>query len=145
MSMYGAFPVLIVNGKPVQQKARPVLDCSDDDRLTVQAERDVVDINKIVARLEKGQMSARLNGAEPFYGDVSDLDGLQDALIKVQDANDLFMKMDASIRERFDNDPVKMVEFLADKNNLNEAIELGMAVKPPEVITPPAPDPEPEQ
>lgn len=129
MSLYGPkFP------------ARPRVDCSKDVRLTKQADRDEADVHKIIAKYEKTGMISALNKAEPFYGDVSGYSGLQDAFIKVQEATDLFMDMSAEIRERFDNDPIKMVEFLENPDNLEEAISLGMVVKRPEpIVAPPAP------
>lgn len=105
--------------------------------MTSQAPAEDVDINKIVARIQKGQTVLASNG-EPFYGDVSDITGLQDALIKVQEANDLFMQYPAELREKFDNDPVKMVEFLENPENLDKAIEMGLA-NPKPVVTPPPP------
>lgn len=110
----------------------PTVDCSGEPPMTVQASRDEVDINRIVARIEKGLAVPVLAG-EPFYGDVSMLDGLQDALIKVQEADQLFMSYPADIRERFENDPVKFVEFMSDEKNTEEAIKLGLAIKRPEI------------
>lgn len=94
MSMIG------VNGKRYKGFPYPTVDCSDDfknGRMAVQADRDEVDINKIVKRIEQGHIP-EFKG-QPFYGDVSDLGGLQDAIIKVQEANDLFMAYPAELRE----------------------------------------------
>lgn len=119
------------SGLPVEAAARfNDLDCSLDPGLTTQADTDSVNINTIVRRMQKGQAIPTFAG-EPFYGDVSNFDGLQDALIKVQDANALFMSYPAELRERFDNDPVNFVEFMSDPKNTDEAIELGLAVKRP--------------
>lgn len=115
------------------------VDCSGDPSLTVQADAAEVDINRIVARMEKGKPVPVFNG-QAFFGDVSEFDGLQDALMKVQQADDLFMSYPAFLRERFDNDPVKFVEFLSDDKNLAEAQDLGLVVKRP---APPAPPPPP--
>lgn len=107
--------------------------------MTVQAPADEVDINKIMARISKG-LPVLTSDNEPFYGDVSEFDGLQDALIKVQEAEDLFMQYPAGLREKFDNDPVKFVDFMSDPANTDEAIKLGLALPRP-VISPPAPEP----
>lgn len=111
--------------------------------LTSQAMADEADINKIVARIQKGQIVLASNG-EPFYGDVSELGGLQDAIIKVQEAQDLFMQFPAELRSRFDNDPVKMIEFLEEPKNLDEAIKIGLAKPRPAPVAPvipPVPEP----
>lgn len=121
---------------------KPETDCSGDKRLTVQASTDEVDINKIVKRVIKGQGVPVFNG-KPFYGDVSELGGLQDSIIKVQKANDLFLAYPAHIREKFDNDPVKFVEYMSDSENMAEAIEIGLAEAPKDKKEPkPSPLPE---
>lgn len=114
-------------------------DFSKSPSLASQASADEVDINKIMARIQKGQTVLMPNG-QPFYGDVSELDGLQDAIMKVQDAEDLFMQYPAQTRERFENDPVKLVEFLQDEKNYDEALKLGL-VNPRPVVVPPVPEP----
>jgi len=115
------------------------VDYSKDKGLTVQSERESADINTIVKRYEKTGALPFSRAQEPFYGDVSEFTGLADALIKVQDANKLFMTFPAEIRERFENDPVKMVEFLSDQKNLDEAIKLGFVDARPEIE--PVPEP----
>lgn len=134
------------NGKIIRRLFRPVVDCSGDEVLTKQFGRDETDINKIIARFEKTGQLAAMNQGQPFYGDVSEFTGLHDAIIKVQEANDLFMAYPASVRERFDNDPVKFVEFFEDPANLDEAVKLGLALPrpveaaeaPPAPLAPPA-------
>lgn len=122
----------------------PGVDCSKDKGFTVQADRDDADINKVIARLERGASLARVNSREPFYGDVSEFSGLADSIRKVKDAEALFMGYDASLRERFDNDPVKMVDFLSDAANYDEALKLGLVLARPESqppVVPPASPP----
>lgn len=116
-------------------------DFSGDKGKTVQSEREEADINKIIARFEKSGSIARINSKEPFYGDVSMFDGLADAKMKIQEANELFMDYDAKVRERFDNDYVKFIEFLENPDNLDEAISLGIAQPRPEPPQPPVPEP----
>lgn len=125
--------------------AKPGVDCSKFPSLTVQADRAEADIDKILARFEKAGMISTLNKSEPFYGDVSEYSGLQDAMIMVQDANELFMGLSAAIRERFENDPVNLIEFLEDEGNRAEAERLGIVVPAPKPAEPapipPAPGP----
>lgn len=108
--------------------------------LASQASADEADINKIVARILKGQTVLASDG-QPFYGDVSEFGGLQEAIIKVQEAEELFMQYPAEIRGKFENDPVKMVEFLEDPKNLDEAIKMGLANPKPVTEKPPVPEP----
>lgn len=131
--------------KPVVNKetgeimpARPVVRCGQS--MTKQSFRDQVNINKIVARYRKTGMIDHVNGATPFYGDVSQFTSYQDAVNTVLRANELFAGMSSDVRKRFENDPQKMIDFLQDEKNLDEAVKLGMVVKRPvEPQEPPKP------
>lgn len=125
---------LALEGKPIVTS--PVV-VSGKSR-TKQAFKEQTDINKIIARFNKTGMITHLNRKAPFYGDVSGFVDYQDALEKVAAAQELFRGMSSEVRERFDNDPAKMVAFLNNPSNLDEAIKLGMAVKRP-VVAPEAP------
>lgn len=118
--------------------ARFGTDISTGSGLTKQSFAGEVNINQIIASYEKTGMVTHLNAKAPFFGDVSDISPYQDALNIVNKANELFSGMDAVVRERFDNDPAKMIGFLENPSNLEEALKLGIVVKRPEV---PLPDP----
>lgn len=138
MSSYGKYPKM-KDGS--ERKAWPVTECTEEERMTVQADRDEADINKIVARFQKsGQLPPTLRG-EPFYGDVSEFGDLQDSLIRIQEADALFMSFPAHIRERFQNDKVKFVQFMSDERNYDEAVKLGIVQAKP--VAPAAPAGEP--
>lgn len=118
MSMYGKY-------RP-GEKAWPSTSFVGDPGRTVQSDRDEADINKIVARIQKtGQLPPMLKG-QPFYGDVSEIGNLAECMEKVLEAENLFMTFPAEVRERFANDPVRMVDFLADETNREEAVKLGI-------------------
>lgn len=118
MGMYGA--------------PRLELDCSvAGPSLTKQSFAGDTDINKIIAKFEKTGMIEHVNRRQPFYGDVSEYRGYQESLEMVREAQELFNNMSANIRERFENDPVKMIEFLDNPANLQEAIDLGMVLPDP--------------
>lgn len=120
-------------------KGKFATDFGSDKGYTVQSDRDEADINKIIARFEKSGTLPRGSSKEPFYGDVSEFSGLAESIAKVKAAEQLFMGFDAGLRERFDNDPVKMISFLEDTSNLDEAIELGLIEARP-VTEPRAPE-----
>ena len=110
--------------------------------VTKQSFKDECDVNKIIARFEKTGMIEALNKKTPFYGDVSGLVDYHEALNKVVEVETLFNSMSAEVRERFSNDPEKMIAFLNDKKNEKEAIEMGL-VNPPTSTNPPPINPEP--
>lgn len=128
MSMYGKYKD---KKGPLKVEEWPIVDCKGDPGFTVQADADEADINVLVARYNKSGQLPPMRGGQPFYGDVSDIGDLQESLIKVQEGNRLFMSYPADLRERFDNDPAKLIAFLSDDNNLKEAEELGLVAKRP--------------
>ena len=95
-----------------------------------------VDINTIVERFGlTGQLPQNLK--VPVSGDYTDtVNDYQTALNMVIAAEASFMELPAKVRARFNNDPQKLMEFVANKDNLEEARKLGIAT--------PAPVPEPE-
>lgn len=102
--------------------------------MTQQNFRDEVDINTIVKRFGlTGEMPEDFRA--PEYGDFSDVTDFQSAQNAVLAAQAAFMEMPAGMRARFENNPQLLMEFLADKENLAEARELGLVA--PEVIKEP--------
>lgn len=120
-----------------------VLYC-DDKSLTQQQFKEETDINKIVARAQQGEAIAHVNERVAQYGDFSQVPSFQEAFAFVKRAGDMFMSMDAFVRERFANDPGRMIAFIQDPKNFDEAVKLGL-VKPREPAGPAAgkavPDP----
>lgn len=97
-----------------------------DKSLAQQHLASETDINKIIARYEKTGMVTHLTEAIGEYGDFSDVQDLQSALQTVRNAEGLFNALSADVRERFDNDPVKLLAFVKDAKNRAEAKELGL-------------------
>lgn len=129
MGMYGRWPK---NEDGSEKKAWPVTDCTGDRGMTVQSDKKEADINNIVSRIMKtGQLPPTVRG-QPFYGDDLSIFGdYQDCWMKVREANELFASYPADVRRRFDNDPAKMLMFLDDPANLDEAVKLGIVQKAP--------------
>lgn len=110
----------------------PRIDCSNDEPMTQQNEKDAADINLIVERAKRGAVPPTGRGTVPMYGDFTVIPtDLREVLVKAKFAEDLFMTLDPFVRRRFNNDPVEMLDFLNDEKNREEAIKLGL-VKAPE-------------
>lgn len=116
---------------------------SGGESMTKQSFADEVNINSILKRFEKTGMVTHLNEGEPFYGDVSELVGFQDALNVVAKGTQLFMALSAEVRERFANDPARLIAFLDDDGNYEEAVRLGIVNKRPDSPAEAAPVVEP--
>lgn len=109
------------------------INCSDHEPLTQQSSKDECDINLIVERAKRGAVVEHVRNAAPMYGDFTSIPtDLRDCLNVVRQANELFMSMDAFVRRRFDNDPAKLLDFLNDPANRDEAVKLGLVKAPPE-------------
>lgn len=76
---------------------------------------------------QTGQMP--LPTKTPLYGDFSDSVDFHSAMNKMIKAQEDFNGMPAAIRKRFGNDPGALIDFLADANNYEEAVELGILEK----------------
>lgn len=115
---------------------------NDDPSMTIRSLRDETDINVMMARYQKSGSfhgSTNIPSARPQFGDFSTLPDYQQAMQILLDANDSFSALPSSVRDRFANDPANMLEFLADENNKDEAIRLGLCVKPDSPPVAPAP------
>ena len=103
---------------------------------TVQSHRESCDIPSIVAKYRRtGQLpSIRANVQQlAQYGDFTDVPTFQDAQDRIIAAHAAFDSLPAKIRERFANDPVALLTFLADPANRSEAISLGLIDQPVDV------------
>ena len=105
--------------------------------LTVQADADECDMNFIMARYVKTGLLPQ-SRAEGFFGDASALPDFQQAQQILIDANMAFESLPAKVRDRFHNSPEKFLAFMADEDNRQEAVLLGL-LKPPQEAAP-APD-----
>lgn len=105
------------------------LECKEPS-LAQQHLKEECDINFIVERFGvTGQLPvAPVN--TPTYGDFTGIGDYRQALDAVMAADDAFMQLSAKVRERFNNDPAELVDFVSDSRNRSEAIELGL-IPPP--------------
>lgn len=105
---------------------------NDEPSLTIQSEKDSCDVNLIVARYAQTGAMGNIRTDQPMYGDFSSAVDYNEALLKIQQAEDSFMELPANVRKRFDNDPGKLIDFLGDVKNREEAISLGLVNPAPQ-------------
>lgn len=100
-----------------------------DKTLAQQQFKDECDINILFARyLETGEMPQVQQGLT--YGNFEGIFDFQTAMNAVRTAEGLFTQLPARVKNRFANDPQKLLEFLADPENREEAEFLGLIDKP---------------
>jgi len=95
---------------------------------TKQANRSETDINLMVARYKKTGIFTNLNPREPKYGDFSESIALEDAFNRVAQANRDFMQLPAAVRALANNDPVMLLEMLADEGATAALVKAGLPV-----------------
>lgn len=125
------YDILEIDGSQVTyQRANGsigVMTVNDEPTMAQQQFKDEVDINNIMDKYIKApnpQIFVR-NG-KGVYGDFTKTKDFQSSLDAILEAEDAFMSLDAKIRSRFENDPGKLLKFLEDPRNLEEASKLGL-------------------
>ncbi len=103
---------------------------------TKQSFKDETDINTIMARFQRTGMLEFVNKHEPQYGDVTAID-FQTSMERVATSREMFADLPSKVRDRFNNDPAELLEFLDNPENRDEAVLLGLA-KPPLAAKPEA-------
>jgi len=100
------------------------LACKDATRAQ-QHHKDECDINTIMYRFgQTGQLPVNtLNGT---YGDFSGVMDYHTAMNALIASEEQFDALPSKLRARFDNQPYKLIEFLNDPKNKDQAIELGL-------------------
>jgi len=107
----------------------------EDESLAVQSDKEDADINTIVRRFGlTGELPGDL--AMPRSGDFVGLPDFHSAMNLVRATQEEFLRVPAHIRERFNNDPQRLMAFLDDSSNRDEAKRLGFLRDDPVVPEP---------
>lgn len=108
-----------------KQASREAAITCKDKSLAQQSFKEEADINEIVRRFGlTGQLPDVVH--QPRYADYDQVMDYHTAMNAVRQAQEGFDALPADIRNRFQNDPQQLLEFLADSNNRDEAFELGL-------------------
>jgi phage internal scaffolding protein len=112
----------------VEYLSKPKVNTFDDDPITQQQFKNECDINYIVNRyLQTGYVNPMLvKNGQPVFGDVSTIQGYKEAQDQIHEAARMFMELPAKIRDRFEHDPLKLLQFVANNDNYEEAVRLGL-------------------
>jgi len=117
------------------------LKCEDKSR-TIQSQSAETDINNIVKMFGlTGELPPPRT--PPQYGDFTGITTYHEAMNAVAQAHEAFDALPAKIRNRFDNDPEKLINFVSDNDNYDEAQRMGL-VPPKEQLEQLEPQPAPE-
>lgn len=104
------------------------LECKDESR-TQQQFAEECDINFIADQFGlTGELPTVLD--LPKQGDFTGIFDFQSAMNQVVHAQQQFLTLPAKLRARFDNSPQKLLDFMGDPENREEAERLGLVPKP---------------
>lgn len=93
---------------------------------TQQQFRKDADLNSIMAKYQKTGQITYLNPRKPQFGDFASFGDFQTNMTLVARARQEFEALPSRIRERFQNDPAKLLAFLNNNANYDEAVKLGI-------------------
>lgn len=103
----------------------------EEETPTQQQFKESTDVNNIIAQYRKtGELP--LSNKTGTYADMSEIPDYQVALNTVIQAQHAFDDLPSEIRDRFQYDPNRLIKFLQDSKNDDEAIKLGLKVKKPD-------------
>jgi phage internal scaffolding protein len=108
--------------------------CEDESR-AIQSAKDESDINTIVRKFGlTGELPNDLK--MPQSGDFTEVPDFHTAMNLVRSAQEEFLRVPAEIRARFANDPQRLMQFVEDELNRDEARKLGFLADPVKVPEP---------
>jgi phage internal scaffolding protein len=96
---------------------------------TQQQFKDECNVNNIIAKYKKGVPITHLNNKTGVYADFTEIGSYQEALGKVIEADKAFNDLPSTLRSKFHNSPQELIDYLNDKDKIQESIELGLRVK----------------
>lgn len=114
--------------------------------MTKQSFKAECDINNILKQYKVTGQIAHISAQarQGSYEDLPDPMEFQEAMNAVLAAEESFATLPSRVRDRFRNDPAEFLVFMADPDNKDEIVRLGLAKAPPSPEPPPpAPPPQP--
>jgi len=112
----------------------PKLFCKPEEKRTKDCFQSECDINVLMRKYQKSGRLPNYIKQNPVFGDFSKSSDLMSAMQIVEKASLQFKLLDIDLRKKFNHDPLEFLRFVEDPANVQEMIDLGLAVaKPVEV------------
>nr|QJB18962.1 MAG: internal scaffolding protein [Microvirus sp.] len=96
-----------------------------NSKYTKQSFKDECDINTIMAQYQRTGEMPNINQQSPQYLDATGYD-FREQMEFVRGAKELFEQLPSNLRNRFQNDPARFLDFTSDPINRVEAARLGL-------------------
>lgn len=93
---------------------------------TKQSLSEATDINWILRNQVQNGVIAHVNTHKGQYGDFATSSDYHDCMNKVAEANAMFSTLPARIRGEFNNDPAEFLDFVADPDNQDDMVAMGL-------------------
>lgn len=132
--------------KEPREQIRYAKVCSTAER-TKQEFVEECDINSIMRNWDSTGLIQHQSANPPTYGNFDQGINYQTALNAIIEADEQFGNLPSAIRTRMGNSPAKLLDFLQDPENREEAIKLGLimpSASEPAGQDPPEADPPPD-
>lgn len=108
---------------------------TDPISMTQQEFADEVNINHLVSLfMRTGIPQASIGSDFVEFAENFDFQSAMDGIVQTRLE---FQSMPAVVRDRFNNDPLRLLSFLSDPLNRDEAIKYGLVVAPPVPVVKP--------
>ncbi len=111
--------------------------------VTVQADSEKADINKILKRYAEIGIMENLELTEASFPDVTEIGDFQDVMQTARIAEMEFMKLPSKVREIFNHDVATWLDTAHDEEKRASLIEKGIIEPVEQPASPPAPDAHP--
>lgn len=108
---------------------------NEEPSMTQQQFKEECDINNIMRKYEQTGQITHINRKQGVYADLSNIKDYQEMLHTIHHAEEAFNTLPAEVRYKFRNDPTKLIAFLQDTSNREEAIKLGLIERNDETKT----------
>lgn len=95
--------------------------------------KDDADINSIMRKFQKTGAIDHAKIHQGSYG-ISTGQNLQEAMTLVKNAETMFNDLPSSIRNKFENEPSRFLDYVQDPSNASEAKKLGISLAPEAAI-----------
>lgn len=119
-------PETVLIRKPYDPAVPERITFDPEEGLAKQSFKDETDINKIVARMSKGEIVDHVNRYQGDYADFIGAPDFQNAMLQIIAAQEMFDSLPAEIRARHGNDPAAFLAYVEDPENEKEMRELGL-------------------
>ena len=96
------------------------------EMMTEQSHKDACDIHTIMRRYEKTGVIDHVNARGAEYGNYVGAPDFKEAMDYIANAHSLFESVPAHIRDQFDNDAGKYLEFMTNEDNIDAIKEFGL-------------------